>query len=323
MQYGSLQSAGHSSSEIEVLPLSLTDGAWLQRLLGLAKTDDIYARSSAYYGFTGRKGLSLISLGNDFAIAAAHPNNEQRRLLFHPSGNLNPFLLSGYINQVGKQVTDIARVSEKDAVAFVQTAKQSLPDWRIDLIDEDVLDWRYPVHTLDTSAIAAMSGSSFTDFRKNIHRAERLGLQSRAIKLPDDALILSRIVKRWANDAADRYGESEFLQDPYNFLLKNLVEFSPKIDGFIAFQGNDPIGFAMWQITDPEKGEAASLATVQCHPQKGVSEYLYREMGVRLLNEGIARVCIGGSETPGLDNFKLKMNPASSIVLKTIRLSPR
>ena len=84
----------------------------------------------------------------------------------------------------------------------------------------------------------------------------------------------------------------------------------------IAVNGR-PSGFSSWEETDRERGMANALAHLAVHEVKGLSHFVMVDMCRTLVDRGFSQVCIGGSETEGLDRFKRKFAPVSSVRLNS------
>jgi hypothetical protein len=110
--------------------------------------------------------------------------------------------------------------------------------------------------------------------------------------------------------------------DPYQTLAKLKTTTELPIGGFLLKRGRTCIGLALWEY--PRTGDIVpGLAALPSSYEKGLSEYIYYSIAKWLLREGYDRMCIGGSETAGLDHFKQKLDPIATRRLRTLRLSPQ
>jgi len=157
---------------------------------------DSYSQSAAYYAMTGRNGLWLYSNDDTFILIAAHPNSNNHLLLFPPMGKQPVRLLERLMNdeRIVADHVQLARMAGHDQLmlAWAQATGQfsSTP--------EELLDWKFPVHTLSTHELIDHRGGRFRDFRKNILRAQRDGLSARLVEGPDDRATMSKLVGIWA-----------------------------------------------------------------------------------------------------------------------------
>ena len=123
---------------------------------------DSYSQSASYYAMTGRKGLWSYATDETFMLIAAHPNRDNHLLLFSPMGK-EPAHLLGQIVRDERIFADhiqLARMSGQDQLllAWGEATGQfkSAP--------EELLDWKYPVHTLSTNSVSKHEGKKFRDF---------------------------------------------------------------------------------------------------------------------------------------------------------------
>lgn len=285
---------------------------------------DPYILSPAYLSMTGRRGSKVVKFRDTSAFICAHPNLPAQNLLFYPAAITRPALLAAYFDSLPSAYatsTTIARVPKHYASGL---AKELTSLSRIDVafqaVDEETLDWRYPVHTLSTYAVSQATGHAFKDFRKNLSRAERLDLCIRKVRPEQDALSIAEIGRRWAETHAAAYNQPALeLAEPYYWLGRAMKAQWLEIEGYILDSADGiPVAFVLWEKPGAGRFETSSLASINIGFEKGINEYLYWLMCNDLARQGIDQVCIGGSETEGLDIFKRKMQPQSSLELKSI-----
>src|SRR5262249_5315730 len=99
-------------------------------------------------------------------------------------------------------------------------------------------------------------------------------------------------------------------------------ELTSDIDGIFLQRENVYVAFSFWE--KPRNCDTAPcFAAMTSSYEPGLSEYLYRCIAERLADQGYDRMCIGGSETASLDQFKRKFAPVKTHNLRTIRLCLR
>jgi hypothetical protein len=110
------------------------------------------------------------------------------------------------------------------------------------------------------------------------------------------------------------------LIEPYHALAQLNNDFALGIDGLILKRGGAYVAFSVWET--PRAGDIVPcIAALPCSHETGLSEYLYYCIARQLQRDGHDSMCIGGSETIGLDQFKQKLNPTGIHRLRTIKLS--
>lgn len=286
----------------------------LARLFRTMEREDPYSTSAAYYAMTGRKGLWLYGDDQTMMIIARHPNCEGELLVFPPFGRDPAGLLEQALDAAamlpGK--INLARLSTDDGYLAMRVAALTGNEPST----ENILDWTYPVHVLDTAIVNKREGPSFRDFRKNVNRAFGRGQWAVPIDLQRDKAAILSVVDQWAS----RHDQSVYSYDDLvapSMAALNLFETGLPINGILIHEGTAPVGFIVWEETDPEKGIANSIAGLSIGG-KGTDEFAALTMCEMLQARGFNEVCIGGSETSGLDAFKRKMNPVRSIKLQTV-----
>lgn len=296
-----------------------TDLPALRRLLNRYEWRDPYSGSAAYYGLTGRHGLWLARNGDAFMLIARHPGDQDKLLLFPPTGEDRHHALKDVLRGLSgiagnfqfaripaAQVTQVRYLSRWFADAATQVA-----------IGEMALDWHYPVHVLDTGAVAIREGRAFKDFRKNVGRVDAARISAEPL-IPDvHRGAVDMIACAWS--VSKDHSDSAALQtmvEPYRRLVE-LMAYLP-IKGRLYRLDDQPVGFALWEETDPGRGVANSLADLTTRQTRGLSEFIYADMCGELARAGYSSVCIGGSEEAGLDRFKRKMQPIASVELTSL-----
>lgn len=297
-----------------LLPVTPDKLPLLQMLLNGIDRDDPYSVSAAYYAMTGRKGLWLYGDDRTMMIIARHPNNEDQLLFFPPFGADPARLLNNAL--IDPAMPDgsvkMARLGSEDGYLIMQMTARS----QHKPMPERLLDWTYPVHVLDINKVVTREGGLFRDFRKNVNRAFGRGLWAEPITTATHRKITSNLAKNWADSHEQTAYSIEDLVMP-SMTAIDLMKSGLPMAGLLIHEGEKPVGFIIWEETDPTKGIANSIAGLSIG-SKGIDEFAMLQMCETLKSRGFQQVCIGGSETAGLDAFKRKMNPVRSIELQSI-----
>lgn len=293
----------------------------LQRMLRSAGHLDPYARSAAYLAMTGRKGLWLYGDDGSGLILMRHPNCERTLLALPPFGRYRTGLVSALTNdpRFEHEAIQLGRITP-DALAF-HTAE--LARLKATLVEELVLDWRYPCHVLGTRLLLDRQGQAFKDFRKNLARAERARLTVRSIDPKADIPLLRALATSWADHHRAVHGGHVPQNAPEDPLIGGTAAVLDLMErGVLSIRGvlistDKPQGFMIWEETDPVARHANGLCNVAMPGLKGASELSYAAMCEELAARGFETVCIGGSEEAGLDTFKRKLCPIQTDQLTT------
>ncbi|NCC23199.1 MAG: DUF2156 domain-containing protein [Alphaproteobacteria bacterium] len=290
----------------------------LKEVVSLKKWNDTYLNSPAYYLITGRNGLWLYGDDDAVMLVARHPNDPEQLLLFPPLGK-NPF---GLIRKAQHDVSfpdgrlRLARIGFEETSLIHRLITESGAQER----EEDLLDWRYPVHILGTKEVVEHKGAKFKDFRNNVHRARSRGLNAEPIKTKAHILDALAVCRIWASRHVNEHYSLPNLMEPSVIPLELLERRVLPVQGLVAYENGLPIGYIVWEETDPKTGTANSIAGLSIR-SRGTDEFLVLEMCRVLAEKGFSRVCIGGSETEGLDAFKRKMCPVASIPLRSFAIA--
>jgi hypothetical protein len=287
------------------------------QLLGNQSRKDFYSMAPAYFMMTGRKGLWVYGDDNTSLIIARHPNTDDEILFFPPMGAEKEDVVLAALsdNNCPKGRIRLARISDQD----IDLANHFEKSGRGSYVAEDVLDWLYPVHILDVDAITMHKGSAFRDFRKNIYRAQARGLHAELIRSEKHYAHVINLSDEWASQQNDKPYQLSDLADPSQKAVSLLLNKAMKMDGIIIHEGSDVVGYILWEETDKVKGIANSVAGMSVRP-RGTEEFAILSMCQILRERGFNQVCIGGSETEGLNNFKKKLCPRDSVALQSMIL---
>jgi hypothetical protein len=309
----------------------------VRALLQGSSSQDAYCRSVLYYAFTGRGSVRVIGRGSDAVIAMLHPNRPRSLLVFFPfADNAQAFLrqvaqLVEYRDCLEQFDVFLARVPDEIVrQTFENRDKLFKSGWWLRKMTEETLDWVYPSYDVSLASLVASEGGALMTYRKKLRKFDAQGV--RLVRLADaEAEDVEEAVKdvsrRWVETKCRQYKERpdkspdlNDLLDPYSSLAALNAVSAPdlRIDGFVLKRGDEPLAFAFWQRPEAPTDTVACMAALPRSHELGLSEYLYFQIARTLVAQGYQRMCIGGSETPGLDHFKRKLAPVASHVLHTV-----
>ena len=289
----------------------------LQRLLNKFTYDDPYSLSAGYYALTGRKGLWFYGDENRFLLLAQHPNIAEQIIAFPPFGENAAGLVKELLDDDFYRNQDLLLVRYTvDKIKELETVFPCAPQW---ITDECILDWKYPVHILDTGLTVKLEGSTYRKFRSDISRAIRSGVSSVLIHSLLDQNDLYSILRNWAETYTNKSYKLDDLLTPTIRVLDLFKNKILNINGLLFKHNGVAIGLIYWEENEMESGMANSFVISQISEIKGISRFIHYSMCKVLYERGFTYVCLGGSETKGLDQFKKSMKPSKSISLNSLK----
>lgn len=286
------------------------DYALLSQICARAGTTDPFARSAGYFAVTGRKGLWLYGTERTAMLILRHPNRSDRLLLFPPIGPdgaelMRSALIDPRLPEGRRQLARVTASETGLTAMFGMTAER-----------EDVLDWAFPVHVVSTSALVARQGGAFNSLRGHVHRAERTGYVAEALDIGRDSDAVRAIANSWAaSKVRDGFTHAD-LTGPTESCIALMTRGIASLQGVMVRGPQGPAGFWIWE---EGAGQAVSLVRISIGRQ-GAAELAAVAAAARLHAGGIPLLCLGGSETESLDQFKRKLGPVHSVALGTVNL---
>ena len=284
-----------------------------------SKTDS-YSTSLPYYLLTGRKGCKVYSNGEASIVVAIHPHLDKKLLVF-PELNGNGDLTVQILNQLASKGLGIqlARYTEDDHLRLQAALKRDATSLisSVKLVSEDILDWKYPAHIINTARVSELKGKEFNGLRKVFNRVSALeDFKITPLHEPEGINKMKASVLIWAGLMIHAGKENNHdMREFYDTLIQHIVTFPQMFDGFIINHQGEPAGFTVWDNMGEET--ATALASLSRRSINNMSAFQLIEASKRLHEKGITRLNLGGSETPELNNFKLKFRPVDSINLSS------
>lgn len=275
-----------------------------------ARNIDSYSVSPVYYLMTGRKGGKILEIDNKTIIAVNHPNLDDYFLIFpNITGAGNSDLTAEFevarmlIKQTLEKKAIIARVSDDVAQSYAHF-----------IIEENYMDWKYPIHILDVASVVAQKGKNFQQIRQRLNQLDVQKCITREINVVDDFDVVLKITRDWANGFPYEYYSVDDLISPTKKLLELMKDSRLSISGQVVYFNGVPSAYCLWE----EQDNIANCFAMSANKNiSGLAEYNIVEMCRNLESRLITRVNIGGSESEGLNRYKKKFSPILSLHLNS------
>lgn len=311
----------HIDSISGIIRFDSTTYGYLSSVLGRFHADDPYLTCPAYHAITGRFGLWGYARNGAFLLFSKHPNVKNEIIFFPQLGTPFPNLALDIIHELKDTNLSFsfARIPEEKTEFFSASMNKACRNLFFLPQEEAVLDWKYPVHTISTHDVSRSNGRNFKAFRCDLNAVNTKRIRIEPLDILRDKQALSEIVAMWSKqkNSGQKICEDNF----YSFVLNNLNHPALNLSGIKFFWDNQPVAFEIWSIPNKNTPLANSLVGLNMshlYELDGFSSYQHYTICQLLKEKGIERVCLGGSETEGLDRFKRKMSPIRSIQLKSI-----
>ena len=195
---------------------------------------------------------------------------------------------------------------------------------------EDKLDWIFPSYDISLEKSSDPKGPEFAAYRNKLNKYKNSGVIAvyfNDLPAPERDDAIRRISQRWAENkaASDKLGRNpkfseDDLKKPYECLAKLAKNPAFSIDGIFLKRGDEFIAFRLWENNCSYDNAVASFAALYASQEPGCCEFLHFKAAQRLLALGYKEMCIGGSESEGLDAFKQKFCPMRKHELCTVKL---
>ncbi len=283
---------------------------------------DTYIYSLPYYLLTGRKGASVYSQNDTHLVVCKHPHIDERLMVF-PEINGDGTLTMKVLNalDIPKNGIQLARYSQED-FKKLQTAGMSLGNHKglvFSEIDEAIMDWKYPVHILNTQKTSQLRGNLYEKLRNKFNKASQV-LEIVPIEDSKAIKIMRSSLHFWMGMMV--YTDKETghsLGDFYESLFGLIEKYPSAFGGFTVISNGEPAGFTVWD--KPAFGVANGIASLSRQSIKGMAEYQMITACKILSEQGVRYYNMGGSETEGLDTHKKEYRPEFSIPLSSYEIS--
>lgn len=299
--------------------IKISDLNTLKNAFEASSSSDPYYISPTYYAVTGRRGLWLYKHQDDQGAQTAmllclHPNLKDTVLIFPPFGEHPAEAIKAFVDKISdlNVKIQIARVTEP------QIASWKLKDFK--RVDESVLDWKFPVHTIDCAELCAHEGGAYARIRQTVNKFRKANAQIREIDFVQDAPMISRLAQSWEGNTS-HYDNYDVTFNDYFGRLGLLAKREPALGlrGLVVTINGEDKGFSIW-----EPGKTANLFASQVadFSMTNLATYLTVESARKMREEGSEALCLGGSENEGMDRYKRGFVPAQSTTLHTLEYEP-
>jgi hypothetical protein len=318
----------------------------LRELLSRGLTSDAYCRSALYFALTGRHKVWIVRYKDRYLVVLRHPNVPRTLLVFCPfissASELAEQLealsrCKKFLTQCEGHGIFLARIPELIADDFLSKHAMDLLHCKPEPVQEEVLDWVHPSYDIDLQRLLNLEGRKLKIYRKKLRKfcgQDIEVLRPKKDFSPQELIkavrevnkgwvrtkLTSRISHRGPEISPSEPGFSpRELMSCYWEMARLNRDTSLAMDGLVLKRQGTYIAFSFWER--PANGKTvACLAALPVSHEKGLSEYLYYVIAGCLKDEGYEYMCIGGSETASLDQFKKKLDPRRTHKLQTMRI---
>lgn len=278
--------------------------------------DDSYINSFLYYLVTGRKGAWIYKTDHCFTAVCQHPHLVGTLLVFPEVGAGSYQFTAGLLQHLYKSGhrIQLARYSE-DNVDALRHALSNLDHNLVDTlkhVPEDVMDWKYPAHILDTELVSGLKGNAFEKIRTKINKASRtitVQTLSKVTAIKD----MKAALKFWEGNMIISDKDTEDMAEFYHEFFRIIGNYNGRYEGMMFYDGKRPVGFSVWEPLSSDT--ANSFINLADTTITGLSELQTVSVCRYLSEQGIKFMNLGGSETENLDRFKTKFLPCKSLNL--------
>lgn len=282
----------------------------LVEICGKLHNIDSYVISPVYYLMTGRKGGKILVFDNKTLIVVKHPNLDSHYLI--------------YPNIVGEENSDLTTELEVAKMILRQTCGIKVIIARVPaeiacnyknlIVEENYMDWKYPIHILDVANVVAQKGKNFQQIRQRINQLDVHKCNTKEIDVSNDYDIILNMAINWATMFPYEHYSIDDLISPTIKLLELMKDSRLSIFGHIIYYGGVASAYCLWeQREDIANGFAMSAD----RNIPGLAEYNIVEMCRKLESRSVPKVNMGGSESEGLNRYKKKFSPINSLNLKS------
>lgn len=287
-----------------------------------AYSDDSYLHSFLYYKITGRKGAWVYKDEESCVVVCQHPHKPQTLMVFPEIGEKTYDLTASVLQSLYRWNHEIqlSRYTQEDYESLkISLAKQAFNFVKdLHVIEEKLMDWRYPAHIYDTKRIAEMDGADFEYVRNKYRKLDKINIQYRVLNKDTAIRDMRSALRYWEGSMIAEGKETEGMSEFYLRFFELLQFYDGPYEGLLFFDGRRPLGFAVWdQINSETANSFINLADISV---TGLSEFQTVTLCQYLQEKGVKYLNVGGSETQGLDKFKRKFKPYKSFDLMSIQV---
>lgn len=277
---------------------------------------DSYLQSPLYYLITGRKGAQLYKNHNAALVVCQHPHSEDRLMVFPEVGKADYELTASVLNMLTppKNGIQLARYHHDD----IRSLREQLakPDYStvsgISIIEEDILDWRYPMHIVACNRVGQMQGSKFQKTRNKFRQAAQ-SITSVELNHQNSLRFMRAALKFWEGNMIANRKDTDDMSSFYEEFFKIAEQYPNTYEGLVFMQGRKPVGLSVWE--ELSSSIANSFVHISDTTIGGLSDFQLVSTCRMLHARGVRHLNLGGSETHSLNAFKQKYQPVKSAKL--------
>ena len=277
---------------------------------------DSYLCSPVYYLMTCRKGGIIYDNNGYYLISSVHPNADDCILIFNFGDGINELYDFSLCELLAKKI-----LMNDSSIKYVRISRMpevSIRNYRHLVVEENLLDWKYPVHVLDIEEVVGLKGKGYAQVRQRLNGLLTENCSIRGITSNEDCSIVLNMVESWIRKFPYSQYSVDDLMQPTKTLLSLMHNDRLCIHGQIVYYNNRPSAFCIWEESMTIANAFSMAADRNIH---GLAEYNLVETCRVLKSRGIKKINVGGSETEGLNRYKKKFNPVESISLFTCEIS--
>lgn len=286
-----------------------------------AACDDSYIVSPLYYRITGRKGAWYYKSKNAFVVVMQHPHKVNTLLVFPELGDGEYTLTASVLQKLYRMDHDIqlARYTGEN----IEQLKRALDHLKDNIVDdlevfnEDSLDWRYPVHILNTQTVIEMKGKSFEEIRSRIRKTEG-DITFEHLNRATAVKQMRAALKFWEGNMIMAGRDTDDMSEFYEEFFKIIENYTGRWDGIIFYKEKRPVGLLVWE--EVSQDIANGLINIGDTTINGLSDFQIVTLSQILNDRGVRFLNVGGSETESLDHYKCKFMPEISVQLHSAKV---
>ena len=310
-----------------VADVKVSDLNTLQSAFSMAASDDPYYISPTYYALTGRRGLYLYKSEDENGkpttfLFCLHPNIQNTILAFPPFGHDPAKAIRSFINEL-KGIDIGFQLGRVPANSGLCNTLIDDGDISFSRKTEDILDWAYPLHTINCDDLIEHKGKDYSRIRQVMNKFKRSSALTRDIDFKKDHPLIDRLSKHWENNTT-HYEDYDIKYTEYFQQLVNIAntESSLNLKGLIVSIDGVDKGFSIWEPPLQMGGTANLFASqITDFEISNLTTYLTVKSAERIQREGTGHMCLGGSEKKGMDIYKKGFIPEKSLEMQTLELN--
>lgn len=271
---------------------------------------DSYVVSPVYYLMTGRKGGRILTLDNKTLIVVKHPNLDNHYLIY-------PNIIGGENSDL-KTELEVAKMMLRQKcgikVIIARVPAKIACRYKNLIVEEDYMDWKFPVHILDVVDVVNQKGKNFQQIRQRINQLNVHKCRTKEVDVFDDCDVILNMAINWATMFPYEHYSIDDLISPTLKLLELMKDSRLSIYGQIVYYDGVPSAYCLWE---QHEGIANGFAMSADRNIPGLAEYNIVEMCRILESRSVSKINMGGAESEGLNRFKKKFSPSDSLNLKS------